>query len=400
MNIDNKKINALRNDAIISNQIVLASILMTCKLNSFNDFVQELLSIALEDANAWVSMHVNDNEYESFAKTLDSVNDASDKNIAGMDFDAIIDSVNQYYRNSEEDDDYDYSFDCDDICGIERYLENINVSRDNLLRDIGITEEFTKFKQLQDLVNIYRNPSEIVSIARDVNGFTINFNHDAIKVNSLLSNGQHNDLTYGDLLIEDIYLNTELEYINEISIANNNEIVFDDYEHLDLTNVLSMPAIELFKSVCVPTEELREYCKQFGEYLAGNNRMILQSGAWMYNAMTEIIENDTALRIFTAQLNNENVENVFEMVATIYPLEISQKYLKSQIVSLGDLVLSDEFKVLLFYCDDINFLMVSPSVSQGVLDFAMASRLDATKVPLLLEQQALPIEVDEYACRL
>tara|TARA_R110002033_G_scaffold135713_3_gene175277 strand:+ start:3609 stop:4829 length:1221 start_codon:yes stop_codon:yes gene_type:complete len=400
MAIDNKQINALRTDAIISNQIVLASILMTTKLDGFNSFVEEILSTALEDTNAWISIQGDDNEYQTFAKTLVGLVDAYDKNIGGINFGVIIESLNQYYLYADDDDDDDdYYVDLENDSGIQLFLENCSGSCDSLIENIGITEQFNAFKQLLDLMKLHQNPSKIVSIERDDGGFTINFVDDAIKVSSLISNGQHNELVYGGLLLEDIYLNRELECINDISIANNNKIVFDDYEHLDLTHVLSVTGIELFKNVCVPTEALKEYCQQFGEYLASNNRMILQSGAWVYNAMAEIIQIDEALQIFTSQLSHENVENVFEMVATTYPLEVSQKYLKSQIINLGDSILSDQFNALLYYCDEIEFLMVSPSVTQGVLDLAKASRLDSS-VPLLLEQQALPIGENDYACRL
>lgn len=400
MNQQNRLLQALRNDAFLENQISLASIVMVNNNDLMREFLQDVLSCALADSCSFLTFQ-SDSYQENFARSLLSINESYEQTVLGIDFGSAISNVLQYYKAIDDEyDEYDEYDELSDEEALELFVNKCLSDAELTFDEVGVSDVFHQFMQLSDLWVLSENLPAPEYILRESRGYQIGGDGYSITLDKLDSNGEHINLYFRDLHAEDVYLELEHNHISSISLAENKKISLSEYD-VDIKDVLSVTPLQLMKDVVIPTESLIFYFKAFAKYLSENNRMTLQAAAWARNAMNEIIDNDGLLDLFVATIAAENVEDVFEVVASTYPIDVTQKYLKAQIINLGDEILQPDLRSLLYYSTDIDFILNSSNASAEVKELAQSSRLKTGSLPsLLLEQTHLDIEEINYACRL
>ncbi|GGB52827.1 hypothetical protein GCM10011607_11660 [Shewanella inventionis] len=390
------EIKGLRSKAIIANQVSIASLLEARESESFTDFIDEVICLACQEYSDCFSINENASNEENFARTIFAALEYY--NIldgTGIDLESVVSQISDYY--SVDDCEDDYSLDEANEHAIDCFVQLVSDEGINLINDIGISSEFEIFVSLAELVKLSKHPNEVASIKCDaINNYVINLTCGTeIQVSSLNANGEVIDLTIGNARIEDIYVNISDNVIPRISLSIESEISMIDYDGVNLNEVLSCRPSELFKNTQFPTVELRHYIKALVSYLDDNNKMILQSHSWLYEAVNELIESDVLLESFVSSVHREAVNKIFELIATTYPVGVSQRFLKAQVEALDEKVLEPEFVSLLYCCDETSFIS-----NADVVEFAKKSNLPLAQTVVLWEQPPLLIEEKPHALSL
>ncbi|QIR16676.1 hypothetical protein [Shewanella aestuarii] len=401
-------IKALKSDAVLANQVVLSSVLIAIEENAYSTWLDEIFELVREECH-FFDLDKKHSPQEAFAFTIESANQYNSvlSNFAPIDFEAILDKINTYYQEDsyEEDEDEEYYYEplsTEQLISQFVYLiihcENSNEVLDN----IGITEEYQEFKSLLDFINRDMECRKIATIEHDeINNYKITLTSGStFTVDSLEVEGDNITLSTGCAVIEDIYISINEPILSNISMLCPSVLKIADFEEMDLNKIMSQSPDELFREYLFPTVELKHYIKALISHLEDSNKMVLQSNGWLFGEIQSLIASDTTLKLFCENIHDEAVDKIFELVATTFSIDESQKYLKAQILSLNEKVLKPEFNTLLYYCNEVAFINQSQAVSQQVKDFVIENGLPLASNQMQWEQMPLQIEDQNHVLSL